>query len=441
MAGLPLEGVRIADLTVVWAGPHVTQILAEWGAEVIRVEPRTRIQPSTRGGERPAPPPEVLRELAASGNTMYAFPDFEAGDDPWNRGASFNSHGRNKKSMTADITTPEGREAFLRLIEVSDAFVENNVPETIEKANITWEVLKERNPKLVMLRMPGFGLSGPYKNYRGFGLHMEASIGHTHLRSYPDEPIEAAGDVVTSDAVSGVLGAFSVAMGLRHVRRTGRGQLIEQPLAEAFLPVLADFIMDYTANGRDTPPQGNRHRVHAPHNYYPCRTDGQYLAIDCDSDEAWEAICTFYEADDLLADDRFATAAGRYAHQLELDKALAAYTTLHEQRAAFFGLQSLGVIAGPVQNEAQAFACPQLEERGFFEEATSASTGTQLYPGLNFRMSNTPNGIRTGPVQMGEHNEYVYRELLGYSAEEYRALERSEQIGEGYAPGVLPERP
>lgn len=436
--GLPLEGVRVADLTVVWAGPHVTQLLAEWGAEVIRVEPRTKIQPATRGAERPPPTPAQIEQMAKLGMALTAFPDMQAMPDPWNRSATFNSHARNKLSMTADVTTPEGREAFLRLIEISDVFVENNVPETIEKANIDWPVLRERNPRLVMLRMPGYGLTGKYKNYRGFGLHMEAAIGHTHIRSYPDEAIDAAGDVVTSDAISGIHGALSVCMGLRHLRRTGKGQLIEQPLTEVFLPIIGEYLLEYTANGRNVDPQGNLHRSHAPHNYYPCRDPKDYIAIDCDSDEAWEALCGFLGAEDLAADERFRTGAGRYRHQLELDRALGGYTRQHDQRGLFFGLQAAGVTCGPVQDEAQAYACPQLAEREFFEEATSASAGTHRYPGLNVRLGNTPNHVRTGPPILGEHNEYVYRELLGYSEEEYRALEASGQVGTGYAPGVVP---
>ena len=434
---LPLEGVRVADITVVWAGPHVTQLLAEWGAEVIRVEPRTRIQPSTRGAERVTPSAQQLKDLAAQGQTLGAFPDFEGGADPWNRGASFNSHARNKLSMTADIMTAEGREAMLRLVEVSDVVVENNVPETIDKAGIGWDELHARNPALVMLRMPGFGLSGPYQNYRGYGLHMEAMIGHTHIRSYPDEPIEAAGDVVTSDAIAGIQGAFAVCMALRHVRRTGHGQLLEQPLAEAFLPIIGDYLLDYTANGRDTEPQGNRHRSHAPHNYYPCREEGAYLAIDCDSDEAWRALCGELGAAELLASERWQTAAGRHGDQRDLDRALAEQTRQHDQHALFLGLQAVGVICGPVQDEAQAYACPQLAARGFFEEATSASAGTHAYPGLNVRLAHTPNALRSGPPLLGEHNAYVYRELLGYSAAEYHALEASQHVGRDYAPGVV----
>lgn len=439
---LPLEGVRVADLTVVWAGPYVTQLLAEWGAEVIRVEPRTRIQPSTRGAERQPATPEVLRAMAKMGSSMHGFPDFEAGDDPWNRGAGFNSHARNKKSMTADITTPQGREIFLRLVERCDVLVENNVPETIEKANITYDVLRERNPALIMMRMPAFGLSGPYKNYRAYGTHIEAMIGHHYLRAYPDAALDAAGDAFTGDAVAGVMGAFAVTMALRHRRRTGRGQQIELSQAENFLPLLGDFILDYSVNGRDAGPQGNRHRAHAPHGYYPCAGDDRWIGIDCDSDEAWAGICDALEAPDLWGDPRFATGPARFQHREELDRLLAERTRPHDDHALFWALQARGVIAGPVQNERDAFSCPQAADRGFFEELTGESTGTHRYPGLIGRMTETPNHLRTAAPRLGEHNDYVYREVLGYSAAEYQALRDSGQVGEEYAPGVVPwQRP
>ena len=438
MASLPLDGIRVADVTVVWAGPYVTQLLSEWGAEVIRVEPRTRIQPLTRGADMQPPPEPALRHLAQMGMTLFAYPDFQAGDDPWNRSPGFNSHARNKLSMTADITTPEGREIFLDLIEKCDVLVENNVPETIEKANLTYDVLKERNPNLIMLRMPAFGLSGPYKNYRALGTHIEGMIGHHYIRSYPDETPEAAGDVYTGDAVAGVMGAFGVAMALRARRRTGRGQMIELSQAENFLPILGDFILDWTANQRDAGPQGNQHRTHAPHGYYPCAGDDRWIGIDCDSDAAWSAICDVLGAADLASDPRFASEPGRYEHRTSLDKLLSEYTRERSDAELFQTLQDRGVIAGPVQNDADAFACPQLDARGFFEELPSERYGTRRYPGLIFSMANTPNRLRRVAPDLGQDNDYVYRDVLGYSETEYQRAQESGQAGLGYAPGVVP---
>jgi crotonobetainyl-CoA:carnitine CoA-transferase CaiB-like acyl-CoA transferase len=437
---LPLDGVRVVDLTVAWAGPYATQLLAEWGAEVIRVEPRTRIQPTTRSFEAPAPP-EVQRQVLASGQTMGGYPDLDAGEDPWNRGSSFNSHARNKLSMTADITRPQGREAFLRLVEVSDVVVENNVPETIEKTGLTYEQLVERNPRLIMLRMPAFGLSGPYKNYRAYGTHIEAMVGHHYIRNYPDAMLEAAGDVFTGDAVNGINGALGVAMALRHRQRSGLGQLIELPQAEAFLPMLGDFILDYSVNGRDEGAQGNAHRSHAPHNYYPCAGDDSWIGIDCDSDGAWQAICEVLGAADLAQDPRFRSGVERFERRRELDEALAGHTRRHDAQALFLSLQAAGVIAAPVQNEAAAYACPQLAERGFFEAVTSPNTGTHAYPGLIFRMARTPNAIRRASPDLGEDSDYVYREVMGYGEAEYGALLDSGDAGLNYAPGVVPWQP
>ena len=437
---LPLDGVRIADVTVVWAGPHVTQLLAEWGAEVIRVEPLSSVQPLTRAAEIVPQPRPVLEMMMSLGMTLFGYPDLEPGDDYWNRSPSFNSHARNKLSSTADIMTDEGRAAFFRLIEQCDVVVENNVPETIEKAGITYEQLREHNPKLIMLRMPAFGLDGPYKNYRALGTHIEGMIGHHYLRGYTDADPEAAGDVYTGDAIAGVMGAFAIAMALRHRARTGEGQLIELSQAENFLPVLGDFILDYTVNQRDSAPQGNRHRFHAPHGVYPCDGDDEWIAIDCDSEDAWRAICEVLATPDLLEDERFATMPARHASQVALDRALAEYTQPREVMGLFLELQAAGVIAGPLQNEARAFACPQLLSRGFFEELTAESTGTHMYPGLNFKLRDTPNHLRAPAPALGEHNEYVYKELIGYSDAEYAAGQASGQIDDRYADGVLPAR-
>ena len=218
---LPLAGVRIAEITVVWAGPHVTQLLAEWGADVIRVEPANKPQPYTRGMEQ-VPSRQQAQALAARGIPTRLV-DNDPGTDPWNRNASFNSHARNKRSMTCDIMTPEGREALLRLVQHCDVLVENNVPETMDKARIGWEELHAINPHLIMLRMPAFALDGPYRNYRAFGLHVEAMIGHTHLRGYPGQSPELLSESLASDGIAGVQGALAVLLALRHRKQTGEG--------------------------------------------------------------------------------------------------------------------------------------------------------------------------------------------------------------------------
>ena len=425
---LPLQGVRVAEITVVWAGPHVTQLLGEWGADIVRIEPANRVQPFTRGMER-VPTPEQVRELLARGAPV-GYPDNDPGADPWNRSAAFNSHARNKRSMTCDIMTPEGRAAVLRLAEHCDVLVENNVPETIDKAGLDWPRLAERNPRLVMLRMPAFALDGPYRNFRAFGLHVEAMVGHTLLRGYPDASPEVLSESLASDGISGIQGALAVMMALRQRRRTGKGQLIELPLTEGFLPVLGEFVMDATMNGRAAEGLGNAHPWHAPHNVYRCRGDDDWIAIDVGTDEEFAALCQELGIDALARDGRFATAARRRDNLTALDERIAAATAERDGEQLFHALQAAGVCAAPTHNAVQALADAQLNARGFFEELPTGDEGkTHRYPGLMFRMARTPNRLRMPPAKLGEHDREIYCDLLGYGEAEFQALQRKGLVG------------
>lgn len=436
---LPLEGVRIAAVTVVWAGPHVTQLLAEWGADVIRVEPMNRIQPYSRLSlQRQSA--EVQRLSAQSGMTFALTPDLDPGEDPWNRSAAFNAHARNKRAMTCDITSPEGHEAFLKLIAECDVLVENNVPATIERAHITYEELREVNPRLIMLRMPAFGLEGPYKNFRGFGTHVEGMIGHHHLRGYEDLGPDYTGDAYTADAIAGILGAFAVTAAIRHRDRTGEGQQIEMPLAEAFLPVLGEWILEYTYNDRVAPSQGNSHPNHAPHGVYPASGDDEWIAIDVETDAEFEALNGVLGSA-LHEDARFTTNAARLEHRSALDAALGEYTAAHDKYELFHALQEQGVIAGPVMDELAALESPQLEARGWFEEVTQRGVGTHRHPGILFKMANTPNQIRRPPPALGEDNDDIYLDLLGYTREEYDALIAKGLVGTTYPESLLRTAP
>ncbi len=435
-ARLPLEGVRIADVTVVWAGPHVTQLLAEWGADVIRVEPINRIQPFSRGGDSQVTK-EQAEAMGKAGTPTGMYPGFDPGHDRWNRNAGFNAHSRNKRSMACDFNTPEGREAFIRLLKVSDAFIENNVPVTINKAGLDWDVVKEINPRLIMLRMPAFGLSGPYGNFRAFGTHVEGMIGHHLIRGYPEAGPDYTGEAFTADAMAGVLGALSIVMGLRHRERTGRGQHIEMPLAESFLPVLGEFIMDYTMNKRVAEPQGNRHPSHAPHGVYPTAGSDQWIAIDVDSDGMFAALCACLGKPELAEDERYRGQLERWKHRDALDKEIGALTRGLSKEALFHQLQAAGVNAAPVNNEVEALADPQLNAREWFKQIEMPTVGTHKYPGYLFKMERTPDEVRLPPPLLGQHNEEIYLDLLGFTRAEYEAMIAKGIVGDTYAPEVL----
>ena len=327
--------------------------------------------------------------------------------------------------------------------------VENNVPQTIDRAGIGWEELRAGNPRLIMLRMPAFGLEGPYSSYRAFGLHVEAMVGHTHLRGYPDTPPGGTGETLASDGLAGVQGAVAVLMALRHRDRTGEGQLVEMPLNEGFVPTLAEFLFEHTMNGVNPPPQANRHRWNAPHNVYRCLGDDQWIAIDVETDAQFLALCNALsgghggtgdvDIGHAPQDARFATARLRLQHVETLDRLVGAATASWDKHELFHALQAAGVCAAPVNDALDALSDPHLRAVGFFEEQTIEGVGTHDYPGLTIQMQRTPNQVRTPPPRLGEHNEEIYRGLLGYSAEQVAELERKGLVGTAYPPELLPE--
>ncbi|MDA0770383.1 MAG: CoA transferase [Chloroflexi bacterium] len=431
MAKLPLEGLRILDMTVVWAGTYCTTLLADLGAEVIRIESIQTMQPITRGSMA-HPSKTVIEGMQPF---VAAMPDREPGQRPWNRYPLFNAHARNKLSMTVDLLRPEGMDIFKKLVKISDGFVENNVTETMDKLGISYETLQEQNPKLIMLRMPAYGNSGPYSNYRSLGVHMEGVIGHTLLRGYADRDPSGNTNVYAADAAGGVQGAFAVMAALHYRNRTGKGQLIELAQAENMVPYMGQFFMDYSMNGRKHSTIGNRHST-AIQGCYQCKGDDRWVNITISTDEQWQAFTKVAGLGRFVNDDRFATVDSRRAHHEEIDGYITQWTLELDHYEVMEALQRVGIAAGPVMDQRDAFNDPHLQARGIFEEASQEDVGTHLYTGAPYKMSETPIKIRRGPVQLGQDNEYVYKTLLQMSDEEYARLEREGHIGMDFADHV-----
>ena len=428
---LPLEGVRVMDMTVVWAGPYCTTLLADLGAEVIRVESIQVFGPPTRGSMA-RPSKFMIENLPAF---MAGMPDRDPKDRPWNRYPLFNAHARNKRSMTVDLLRPEGKQIFNRLVKISDVLVENNPTETMTKLGISYDELKQINPGFIMLRMPAYGNSGPYQNHRSLGIHIEGVIGHSLLRGYTDLDAGTNTQVYMADAAAGVGGAFAVACALNHRRQTGEGQLVELSQAENAVPFLGQAFMDYTMNGRSQTTLGNRHPT-ALQGVYPCSGDDQWVAITIFDDRDWELFCEAAGNPEWTTVPEFSTHASRREHHDRLDCHIGDWTSGYDHRLLMAVLQSHGVAAGAVLNHREAFEDPHLLARGMFEEATQEDVGTHLYPRAPFRMSGSDVRIRRGPVRLGQDNEYVYKTLLELSEDEYEELVAAGHIGEEYAPHV-----
>ena len=435
MPRLPLEGLRVLEITVVWAGPYCGSFLADLGAEVIRVESAKTFVPLTRGAA-PHPDQAVIDNLPLySGGVPGRVP----GARPFNRSPMFNSHARNKRSMTVNLLDAGGRAIFDRLVAVSDVLIENNPTETMEKLGISYESLRAVKDDIIMLRMPAYGNTGPYRNYRAHGVHIEGVVGHTMLRGYPDTDPSYNTTVLMSDAAAGAQGAFATLAALHHRKRTGRGQLVELGQAENVFPYLGEYYLDYAMNGRTHETLGNRH-PRALQGCYPCAPEkgntDRWVVITVYDNAQWQGLCDIIGASDLASDKELDDAAARRLRHDAIDARIAQWTRTQTPKSAMQTLQERGIPAGAVMNQADAFADPHLQSRAFFAEAYQEDCGAHLYPGPLYKMSATPLGIRRGPVMLGQDNEYVYRELLGYSAAEYAEFAAMGHIGTDYADGV-----
>lgn len=431
---LPLEGVRVLALTVVWAGPYSTMLLGDLGAEVIRLESIQRFASTTRGIM--ARPPAAMYESDEKGGWLQ-YPDRQVGETPWNRCTFFNCHGRNKHAITLDLTRPKGIEIFNRLIQVSDIFIENNAPRVIEHLGLTYDVLSEVNPRLIMIQAPGYGVKGPYRNWVGYGSNVEAAVGHQWLRGYPETDQAIQTNAFAMDTTGGSSIVFAAMMALHQREKTGRGQYIDLAQAQTVICSLAGAFMDYTMNGRVETTMGNRHPYMAPHGCYRCRGADNWVVIAVGSEEEWQGLCRAMGDPPWTQDEKFADALSRWHHQDELDRHIEEWTSQHDDHAVMHILQREGVAAGPVLNERAAHNDPHLKDRGFFLEITQKWCGTHLYAGFPWKYLRTPQKVYLPPPGLGEHNEYVYKQVLGMSDEEYAELEREQYIGDTYLPNVF----
>ncbi|MGF1595439.1 MAG: CaiB/BaiF CoA transferase family protein [Acidimicrobiales bacterium] len=414
---LPLEGVRVLDLTVVWAGPSCTMHLADLGAEVIRVDNPWVFPPATRGGV-PRPNPAHLVDLGPLGG---AYPNMDVSGRPWNTHGMWSAQARNKLSCTLDIRKPEGLEMFFRLVEQSDVLVENNSVTTLDHLGIGWDRLHERNPRLVALRMPPMSLNGPYASYVGFGASFEALCGLTRIRGYRDDDPTTTSAAFHMDPASGASGTFAVLCALRRRAATGVGELIEFAQGENMMHHVGEYFIDADRTGRVHGPAGNRHLSRAPQGCYPCAGDDRWVVISAGPDDEWQGLCRAMGRAALADDPRFATLADRLVNHDELDTIITAWTETLDHRHVFERCQAERVPAGPVLDEADAYADPHLAERGFFRPQGSEDIGTWPFPGHQWRW--TGPEMRWGPIcRLGDANEHVFRTILGLDDAEYQAL-------------------
>ncbi len=407
MSKLPLEGIRILDLSQVWAGPACTSILASLGAYVIKVEGLTR--------------GDVSHSILPVDN--------DPGEDPWNSGPYYFCHNAGKRSLALELTEEDGVKLFKRLIPSCDVLVENFAPRVMRNFGLGYEVLREIRPDLIMISMSGYGQSGPYSDYGAYGMGLESASGIASITGYLGGPPMRSG-VSFTDPVAGLAATAAILLALRHRARTGRGQFIEMSQQEAAIPFLGAALMEYQMTGRVPRPIGNRSAVAAPQGCYRCRGVDNWLVISVGSDEEWASFCDAVGHAEWRDDDRFATVLLRHENHDALDALIEGWTRDQHHIEAFHLLQRAGVKAAPVLNGKEILLDPHLKERGHFDIIDHGRFGPRPVPRhlvAKFdRMDPKPD--RPAP-RLGEHNAEVLQGLAGLSDDELAEMEARQVIG------------
>jgi crotonobetainyl-CoA:carnitine CoA-transferase CaiB-like acyl-CoA transferase len=406
----PLAGLRVLDLTTWWAGPSCTQILAALGAEVIHVESPQR--------------PDGVRMLGGMVAARY--------ERWWECSQFFLAANAGKQSLTLHLTDPRGRELLGQLIATADALVENFTPRVLEQFGLDWAFVQARNPRCSMVRMPAFGLDGPWRDAPGFAQTMEQLSGLAWVTGHADDqPRIQRGPC---DPMAGMHAAFALLLALEQREHSGRGALVESPMLEAALNAAAEQVIEWTAHGRLLQRIGNRAPFAAPQGLYPCRlgSDGlpRWLALSVERDAQWQALCATLPVPVSWRDDtELGTHGGRRLRHDELDAALRTAFADLEREPIVERLIAAGVPAAAVANPSAIHQHPQLLARGFFSAPPHPVVGPILIPGLPFRCNAFDASLRSPAPTLGEHNRTILQGWLGLSAQQLQSLESDHVIG------------
>lgn len=403
---LPLRDIRIVDLTMGWSGPLATRHLADMGAEVIKIE-ACKYPDWWRGWEH------TTESLAANEHE---------------KGPAFNEINRNKLGVAIDLTRPEGRDLALRMVERADAVIENQATGVMTKLGLSYEDLREVNPELIMLSLPGFGTTGPWSAYRAYGSTVEHCAGLPLLSGEENGPPVQL-HVAYGDACGGLHAVSALLVALFHRKRTGKGQRVDLAQVECMLQLGAHGPITYGLTGEAPPRTGNRHPTFVPHGCFACTEPDSWLIVSIQDGRQWRALCEALGRADLRDDASLSTAQGRRERESEIEAAVSAWTAACDNDAAMHQLQNAGVPAAAVLRPSELLEDPGFRDRGFWVEVDRAIVGAKPHPVTPWRYNGERAPIRWPTPTLGEHNHTVLRDLLGMNAEEVEQLEADGVIG------------
>lgn len=408
MNRLPLDGIRVLDLTRAYAGTIGTLYLADLGADVIKVEAVSR-------------PDTPTREMNPA--------ELEPGDKPWERAAYFHRLNVGKRDITLDLTTDTGIDLFKQLVPLCDIVTENYNPQTMRRFGLHYEALKELNPQIIMASMSGFGADGPRRSWAAYYPAMEAMAGLTAITGYD------SGETLTSltgygDWTLGTVGALAILAALHYRNKTGKGQYIDISGREAVLAAIGDVMTDLSINGRVWKPSENRDFSMAPHDTYRCLGDNAWVAIAVRDQQDWDAFCSAIGSPGWTEDEQYSDQGLRHANQETMRPLIEEWTTKRTRKEAADVLLQAGVPAGPVLNPGETLFDSQLIARQYYEVIDHPEVGLRLFPRqVPAHYSMIDRQARTHTPLLGEHNQQVLGELLGLDAHTLKELEETGAIG------------
>lgn len=404
MGGGPLAGIRLIEFANFMAGPAATEVLASFGAEVIKVE--SQVHPD--GWRMFTPIPGV------------AMPDIRFGSSPYDI-TNLNKHG-----ITLNLTKKEGVELAKRLCAQCDVVMENMTPGVVPRMGLGYEEIKKVKPDIIYMSSSACGQTGPERDFVGYAPVFANISGLGYLTGYEDGP--SSNFLGSVDIKSAKMATFALLAAIFHRQATGEGQFIDLASQEAMAVYLGDVFIDYAMNGRVQHRRGNHHECYAPHNCYKCRGEDTWISIAVTSDEEWKEFCRVIDRTDLADDPRFRIVEQRMANQKELDETVTQFTKDQDLYPLMEKLQAAGIAAMPSLNSEGLFNDPHAKERQIFREIDHPGMGKDWVVAPPFRLSKTPAVIgRHAPV-LGEHNDLVFGDILGMGREEIERLKREEVI-------------
>jgi len=389
----PLDDIRVLDVSSYIAGPFCSTQLAEFGAEVWKVE------------------------LPKVGDALRRFGTItENGDSlPWL------SECRNKKSVTLDMRTPEGARLLKRLVKEVDVMVENFQPGTLEKWGLGWETLKEINPRLVMVRISGYGQTGPYRDRPGFGRIANAFGGLSFLAGYPDRPPVTPGSATIPDYMAGIYGAMGALLALKARERTGCGQMVDIGLYEPIFRILDELAPAYAYKGLVRQRMGPATVNVVPHSHYPTK-DGRWIAIACTNDKIYQRLAVAMGEPHMAQPENWGTLKNRERDRQQVDEHVGAWTASHDRAELLRICEQAQVPCGPIYAIDEIFEDPQYAARGNILKMQDDRVGELPIPNLVPRLSDTPGSVKWLGPRLGEHNDEIFKGLLGLTDEDLRRL-------------------